>query len=77
LYVDEALQRARLEFQSVALGSDKVVRFIVGMFPLEHWIVLAVLDDIYGGSSMNLGKGLHTKDGKAKIRPAVEQLCKK
>ncbi|KAI0276596.1 hypothetical protein BGY98DRAFT_985173 [Russula aff. rugulosa BPL654] len=23
-----------------------------------------------------VGKGLHTKDGKAKIRPAVEKLCK-
>ena len=30
----------------------------------------------YGGSPINLGKGLHTKDGKAKIRPAVEKLCK-
>ena len=29
-----------------------------------------------GGFSFEiLGKGLHTKDGKAKIRPALENLC--
>ncbi len=28
-----------------------------------------------GGFSSSLGKGLHAKDGKAKIRPALEKLC--
>jgi hypothetical protein len=28
-----------------------------------------------GGLLPNSGKGLHAKDGKAKIRPALEKLC--
>jgi len=31
LYVDEALEYAKKEFQSTLLGNNKVVRFIVGM----------------------------------------------
>ncbi|KAN0105498.1 hypothetical protein V8E52_010978 [Russula decolorans] len=61
LYVNEALKYTKLEFQSVVLKSDKVARFIIV---------------VYDGSPMNLGKGLHAKNGKAKIRPALEKLCK-
>ncbi|KAN0124470.1 hypothetical protein V8E52_002119 [Russula decolorans] len=62
LYVNEALKYAKREFQSVVLRGDKVARFIVV---------------VYDGSPMNLGKGLHAKNGMAKIRPALEKLCKK
>jgi hypothetical protein len=44
LYVNEALKYAKLEFQSAVLRSDKVVRFIVGKFSLEHWSVYTVLE---------------------------------
>ena len=67
LYVSEALEYAKQEFQSAKNG--EVVRFIVGtpslcgLFPPENRL------------DADLGKGLHAKDGKAKIRPALENLC--
>lgn len=53
--------------------------------PLHRWYVSSktlvgacrLINFFFGGSLMILGKGKHTKDGKAKIRPAVEKLCKK
>ena len=77
LYVAEALAYAKQEFQSVVSRSDKAVRFIVGTFPLGILIGVRQFEMVlYGGFPMNLGKGLHAKDGKVKIRPALEKLCK-
>ena len=76
LHVDEALEYAKLEFQSVVPKSDKVVRFIVGTFPLKHSLVHATLYWFFFMMA-TVGKGKHTKGGKAKIRPAVEKLCEK
>ena len=73
LRVNEAIKYANQEFQSVESRSYKVIRFIVGTFPLKHWLLYAVF---YGRSPTNLGKGIHSKGG-VKIRPAMEKLCKK
>ncbi len=77
LYVNEALEYAKLEFLSAIFRSDKVVRFIVGTSSLKRLLEYAVLNKFFcDGSFMILGKGLHAKDGKAKNQPALEKLCK-
>lgn len=68
LYVDEALEYAEQEFQLAR--KDKVVRFIVGTPSLCRLLLLR------SGLDTDLGKGLHARDGKAKIRPALEKLCR-
>lgn len=69
LYVGEALEYAELAFELAALEDDKVARFIVGMSSSKTCATS------FEWSSPNPGKGLHAKDGKAKIRPALEKLC--
>jgi hypothetical protein len=69
LYVGEALEYAELAFELAALEDDKVVRFIVGTSSPR------ALRQFFEWFSPNIGKGIHTKDGKAKIRPALEKLC--
>lgn len=74
--MQEALEYAKQEFQSAALRTDRVVRFIVGtsldgLFDECH----CQRGVFYGGFSPVSGKGLHSEAGKAKIRPALEQLC--
>ena len=69
LYVGEALEYAELAFELAAPEDDKVVRFIVGTSPPKG------SETVFEWFMPNLGKGLHAKDGKAKIRPALEKLC--
>lgn len=65
LYVAEAVQFAKYEVQNARSRGDKVVRFIVG----ESFVKPV---GCVHHSRTDLGKGLHSDDGKAKIRPALE-----
>ena len=71
LYVGEALGYA--ERQLAELEDDEVVRFIVGMS--FEFLQLRGTETGFEWPSPNLGKGLHTFDGKAKIGPALEEHC--
>ncbi len=71
LYVNEALEYAKLEFLSAIFGSDKVVRFIV-VTSSKTLVGVRCFEQVFcDGSFMILGKGLHAKDGKAKNQPAL------
>ena len=65
LYVAEAVQFAKDQVQTARSRGKDGVRFIVGESFLQN------LPGVYNGRT-NLGKGLHADDGKAKIRPALE-----
>jgi hypothetical protein len=43
LYVDEALEYAKKEFQSALLSNNKVVRFIVGMPSQRGFLIILLL----------------------------------
>ena len=66
LHVPEAVQFARDEVQNARSRGNEVVRFITGeSFVKSMGCVHHSLTD--------LGKGLHSDGGKAKIRPALEE----
>ena len=75
LSVPEALEYAKQEFQSATLRADRVVRFIVGTSFNGLFHVCCSQRFIGDGFYLILGKGLHSKAGRAKIRPALENLC--
>jgi len=73
LFVHEAIRYAKQELESASRRGDEVVRFIVGT-SINELSGVHVLNGVRVNSP-NPGKGLHTEDGEAKIRPALEKLC--
>jgi hypothetical protein len=75
LHVSEALEYAKQELQSATLRADRTVHFIVGTSTNGLFDVSLSTVVLMGGVSCCLGKGLHSKAGEPRIRPALIRLC--
>ena len=74
LYVKEAITYTDRSIQEARSRGDSEIHFIVGMASLVTGHKPLDVDTLYLSL---LGKGLHSKGGVAKLKPAIEELMEK
>ena len=74
LYVKEAITYTDRSIQEARGRGDSEIHFIVGMSSYSGCVIFVSTDPWYSTIS---GKGLHSKGGVAKLKPAIEELMEK